>query len=106
MLLLLSPNPSYPSFMSLQQKVSLFKHDLKCALMKRKEPNHTNLDVKNILLCKVCIPLVSNTHSLAEVWLFCAAVRYVCMERADTSDIRGANVGTEILIMLFYETTQ
>lgn len=28
------------------------------------------------------------------------------MERADTSDIRGASEGTKILIMLFHETTK
>lgn len=28
------------------------------------------------------------------------------MERADTRDIRGANEGTEILVMLFHETTK
>lgn len=26
------------------------------------------------------------------------------MERADTRDIRGANAGTEVLVMLFHET--
>lgn len=37
-----SPNPSHTSFMSLQQKVSLSKHDLKCAPVKREEQNHTD----------------------------------------------------------------
>lgn len=37
-----SPNTSHPSFMSLQQKVSLLKHYLKCAPIKREEQNHTD----------------------------------------------------------------
>lgn len=35
-------NPSHFHFMSLQQKVSLLKHDLKCAPIKREEQNHTD----------------------------------------------------------------
>lgn len=47
-------------------------------------------------------------------WMHTPLLRYgwsvvlgdVCMERADTSDIRGASEGTEILIMLICGTTQ
>lgn len=34
------PKPSHTSFMPLQQKVSLLKHDLKCEPVKREEQTH------------------------------------------------------------------